>query len=111
MNEAKTLIEATCPDCRGPLSELRDGAFAEYSCLVGHRYSPRALLAAHSEAQEKALWAAVVALEESANLAHRLAPRFKEETGNRLREQGNRRVEKAAIIREIASGLEPFVTE
>jgi two-component system chemotaxis response regulator CheB len=61
-------INATCPECRGPLSEIRDGDIVEYECLIGHRYAPRALLHAHAQTQERALWAAVVALEEAENL-------------------------------------------
>ena len=111
MKEVKTLIEATCPDCRGPLSELRNGAISEYTCLVGHRYSPRALLTAHSEAQEKALWAAVVALEEAVNIVNRLAPQLSEEVAARLRAQVDQRIAVAVEIRNMLSRLEPFATE
>jgi two-component system chemotaxis response regulator CheB len=94
------------------MTELRhdDGVF-EYRCLVGHRYSPRTLLAAHSEAQEKALWAAVVALEEAANLAREVSPRFNEEVAGRLRAQGDKRLKQAAEIRGVLQDLEPFQTE
>jgi hypothetical protein len=34
------LIEGACPECRGPLTEVRDGDIVEFRCLVGHRYSP-----------------------------------------------------------------------
>jgi two-component system chemotaxis response regulator CheB len=111
MEEAKTSIEATCPDCRGPLSEVRHGAVAEYVCLVGHRYSARALLSAHSDTQEKALWAAVVALEEAATLANRLAPVFHADVGARLRKQAASRIEHAAEIRKVIAALEPMAAE
>jgi two-component system, chemotaxis family, protein-glutamate methylesterase/glutaminase len=105
----KKLIEATCPDCRGSLGEIRhDGGTPEFVCMIGHRYSAQALLAAHYEAQKRALWAAVVALEESANVASTAAPQFPEEAGTRLRAQGERRIQQAAGIRKVLEGLEPF---
>ena len=33
----------TCPECRGPLSEERQGRIVEYACGVGHRYTPLAM--------------------------------------------------------------------
>ena len=49
MNEKKRLIEATCPECRGPLSEVQYDRIVELRCLVEHAYSPKSLLEAHSE--------------------------------------------------------------
>jgi len=104
------LIEATCPDCRGPLTELRHEGIYEYRCLVGHRYSAPALLAAHSETQERALWSAVLALEESAVIARELAPQFSEAVGAKLIEQAQGRLQQASDIRAILLNLEPFHT-
>jgi two-component system chemotaxis response regulator CheB len=83
----------------------------EYRCLVGHRYSTRTLLAAHSEAQEKALWSAVVALEEAANIANEVAPQFGDEAAERLRAQGQKRLKQASEIRALLQDLEPFRAE
>ena len=110
-DEITRVLQATCPDCRGPLSESAYGEFREYSCLVGHRYSARALLLAHSETQEKSLWAAVVALEEAANLVQQTASDFPEEVAKRLQEQAARKLQQAAEIRRILAQLEPFQTE
>jgi two-component system chemotaxis response regulator CheB len=63
----------TCPECRGPITESRRQSFSEFSCRVGHRYSPETFLAAHAETRERTLWAAVVALEEGAQVARDLA--------------------------------------
>jgi len=76
MNEKKELIEATCPECRGPVSEVRYNGLLEFRCLVGHAYSPKSLLEAHSETEERALWAAVVALEETERLVDAVAESF-----------------------------------
>jgi two-component system chemotaxis response regulator CheB len=106
----RTAIEATCPDCRGPLSLSIYGGLREYSCLVGHRYSARGLLQAHSETQEKSLWAAVVALEEACNLVEAVAEDYPDDVVNRLREQADKKKEQAAKIRRILQELEAFRT-
>ncbi len=46
MGEQRRLINATCPECRGPLSAVTTGGIVEYQCLIGHRYSPQGLLIA-----------------------------------------------------------------
>jgi len=81
----------------------------EYRCLVGHAYSPPTVLEAHSEAQEKALWAAVVALEEAANLARIVAPQFGTAVAARLeRQEEKKKLVQAAEVRAILDRLEPF---
>ena len=110
--ENKEIIEATCPDCRGPLSRLsHDEAVFEYRCLVGHAYSARTLLAAHTDAQEKALWAAALALEEAANLVRAVSPELPPDVAERLQIQVQVKLQQAAEIRTILERLEPFQTE
>ena len=109
--ETKQLIEATCPDCRGPLSEIRLDDLSQYRCLVGHLYSARSLLQAHGEAQEKALWSAVVALEESANIIQAVAPELPLILVERLREQVEKKLAQASEIKKILEQLEPFQTD
>ena len=60
---------------------------------------------------EVLLWAAVLALEESANLVKEIAPQFSEETAARLFAQGDKRLKQAADIRALLQDLEPFQTE
>jgi two-component system chemotaxis response regulator CheB len=108
---AKKAIEATCPDCRGPLSVSAYDGLREYSCLVGHRYSARVLLQAHSEAQERSLWAAVVALEEAGNLVGEVVDDFPADVVERLREQAVKKKDQAAALRRILQELESFRTE
>jgi len=109
--QTKEIVEATCPDCRGPLSEVKEGGLREYRCLVGHSYSAKSLLHAHSEAQEKALWAAVVALEESANLVSSVAEIFPPNIAADLLSQAEKKQRQAVQIREILKDLEAFKTE
>ena len=63
----------TCPECRGPLTEERQGRIIEFRCRVGHAYAPLALYEEHREAVERTLWATLVALEEAADIAERMA--------------------------------------
>lgn len=109
--ETKQSIEATCPDCRGPLSEIRENDMPEYRCLVGHAYSARTLLQAHSAAQETALWAAVVALEEAAVLVRSVASQLPARVAERLEKQATEKQQQASDIRTILERLEPFQTE
>ena len=68
------ITELRCPDCGGTLWETGD-EFPRYRCRVGHAFSPESLVAQQSAALEEAMWAAVVALEERADLADRMARR------------------------------------
>jgi two-component system chemotaxis response regulator CheB len=109
--ETKRLLNATCPDCRGPLSEIDTDGLHEYRCLVGHAYAARTLLQSHSAAQEKALWSAVVALEESAKLVDAVEPEMPPDVIERLRQQAIQKQKQADEIRKVIEQLEPFQTE
>lgn len=62
----------TCPECRGPLYE--NGANkTEFRCRVGHVLSLRTLFEEHTSTQERKLYEAIVALDEGAELAERVA--------------------------------------
>ena len=100
-------LNATCPDCRGPLSEVIEHGAREYRCLVGHRFSTIGLLRAHSEAQERALWAAVVGLEEAAVIAREIAACTPHASATLLR-QADEKTRQAQFIRGVLEQLEPF---
>ena len=68
-------VHAHLPECGGLLFEAADGDLLHFRCHVGHAFSEETLLAAQSDALEGALWGAVRALEEKAELARRLAER------------------------------------
>ena len=103
MNTENTKI--TCPDCRGALERVADGELVQYRCRVGHTYSGQSAVAAHAPTEENTLWAAVVALDEGADLCDevaatldgdaaeelRLNAKLKRDLGERLR----------AIVREL----------
>lgn len=65
----------TCPDCGGTLWEIKDGRAVRYQCHVGHQYAPDGLETSQREAIDRAMWSAVRALEEHAELKSRLAKR------------------------------------
>ncbi|CAN5840670.1 chemotaxis protein CheB [soil metagenome] len=59
-----------CPDCSGSLMEVKIG---NYRCRVGHAWTSDALLVAHDEEVEGALWVALRSLQEKVKLSRRLA--------------------------------------
>jgi phytoene/squalene synthetase len=63
---------------------------------------------AHSEAQEKALWSAVVALRETATLVDSLSDRFPSDVLEKLRAQVNLKQQQATAVQHIIEQLEPF---
>lgn len=106
--EHDELIQATCPECRGPLRRVALDHIHEYECLVGHKYSARVLLEAHSETQERALWAAIVALEETRNLVAAVREDLPPEVVEGLDAQAKVKHEQAIVIRRLVEQLEPF---
>ena len=63
----------TCPDCGGALWQIQEGQLARFQCHVGHRYSSESLVLHQDGRVEAALWTAVRALEERAELRRRMA--------------------------------------
>jgi two-component system chemotaxis response regulator CheB len=66
----------TCPDCGGSLWKVDDYGVERYRCRVGHLFSDDGLLLGKQEALEAAVWAAMVALEEKADVCRRIARRL-----------------------------------
>jgi two-component system chemotaxis response regulator CheB len=93
-----------CPQCHGPLWELREDDVLRYRCRVGHAYSEQAMIDAQGDAVEAALWAALEALQERSELLHRVADRV-DDKAPRSRDQFRKGArdadERAAIIRRV----------
>lgn len=68
--------DLSCPDCGGTLRESLVHGVVHFRCRTGHAYSPETLLAKQSDVVEAALWAAVRALQENAELARRMERRL-----------------------------------
>jgi len=67
------LVPLSCPECGGPLWEIRSENFARYRCHVGHAFTAKALLSDQRESIERALWGALRALKERAKVLSNLA--------------------------------------
>ena len=65
----------SCPECDGPLWEQREGDAVGYRCRIGHAFSEDSLVVEQGSAVEAALWSALEALEERAELLQRVGAR------------------------------------
>jgi two-component system chemotaxis response regulator CheB len=95
------LTPIVCPICQGALTEAHAGAFEHFRCHVGHAFSMESLVREQSESLERALWAAVRALEESSGLSRRLALRERGVLSQRFSEKAQTQNEQAELIRQI----------
>jgi two-component system chemotaxis response regulator CheB len=102
----------TCPECHGGLWETRDGGIVLYRCRTGHAFSPESLVSEQHQHVERALWAALRALEEKAAMLRRMSIRFRDRdqrrSAVRLEERANSILEEAVTVRRILRGLEPI---
>ena len=95
--------DVVCPICQGALTEGQLGGVASFRCHVGHAFSPAALLAEQAESLERALWAAVRALEESARMARRMIPADKS-LRHRFAEKALTQQQHADVVRRMLLG-------
>lgn len=102
------LTDLTCPDCRGTIWEIAREKGVEFRCRVGHTYSPLSMLSGHFATEEKALYAAIVALDEGASLSTRLAATFDETTAERLHQEARERQAEAEKLRRLVSQRTAF---
>ncbi len=96
--------ELVCPLCRGALTEASLGDFQQFQCHVGHTFSLQSILGQQTEETERALWASVRALTESAALATRMAGRNSGELRRRFQENAETLIRQASVIRAILTG-------
>lgn len=97
----------SCPTCNGVLREVADETL-RFRCRVGHAFGADSLLHAQSETIDDALWVALRALQERAELATRLRKRMEERGRERLATRYERQREEAeraaARLRELLLG-------
>ena len=84
-------VPLSCPECNGPMYEVKEGELTRFQCFVGHAFSPESLSEEHTEALERALWTAVRKLKERIVLHEELIKRKQRNKGedeliNRLEE-------------------------
>jgi two-component system chemotaxis response regulator CheB len=109
-NRAKGELSGfVCPECKGPLWELRDGKVVKLRCRVGHTFTEEALEREQAIALEGAMWTALTALVEKGDFSRRLAERFRRgghvETARRYEGQAQNAVEQANLIRTALRNL------
>jgi two-component system, chemotaxis family, protein-glutamate methylesterase/glutaminase len=104
----------TCPDCGGVLFAQDEGGLTRYRCSVGHAFSIESLSGAQAGQLEGALWTAVRALEDRAELLRHMAERSQSRGASRstrsFREQANDLEGRAALIRDSIEAARPSVT-
>lgn len=104
MSTEKTRL--TCPECRGSLERIEQGGgLLQYRCRVGHAYSGQSAVAAHAATEENTLWAAVVALEEGADLFEDVANTLGGREAERLRADAENKRELAERVRGVLQEL------
>jgi two-component system, chemotaxis family, protein-glutamate methylesterase/glutaminase len=98
-----------CPDCGGALWEMKDGEMVRFRCRVGHAYNEEALLEAQTEGIERAMWAALRALEEATAQANSMTERMRnrghDSIARRLSEKAREHETRARIIRHALQSL------
>ena len=72
-NQIGSPTALACPDCGGPLWQVKNDALVRFRCSVGHAYTAANLLESQGDAVEKALWVALRTLEERARMLRRMA--------------------------------------
>ena len=90
-----------CPDCHGVLWEVDEEKLLRFRCRVGHSYTAEALNVALSQSMESALWTAMRALEEKADLLRRMAARADRRAATRFAEQAESYHQHAAALRNM----------
>jgi len=93
--------QIVCPACQGSMTETIEGGLLRYRCHVGHAFSVDSLLAEQSESLEAALWASVRCLEESAQLADRLANTSERRLAPRFRDKAAALRQHAGLIQDV----------
>jgi two-component system chemotaxis response regulator CheB len=100
--------ELVCPLCHGVLTEVTVGDFRHFRCHVGHAFSLDSLLGEQGEDVERALWAAVRSLEESAALSRRLRhAQHDQELRRRFGDKEAHLTRQADVLRRILLHGEP----
>ncbi|HJQ74305.1 MAG TPA: chemotaxis protein CheB [Gaiellaceae bacterium] len=99
-----------CPACGGVLRELDDDDLLRFRCRVGHAYTAESVTNGQAESVETALWTALRALLERAELCDRLAARVGNAGADRSRGRfeafAQEAREQAETIRRLLAGAD-----
>jgi two-component system chemotaxis response regulator CheB len=98
----------SCPACGGVLWELEDDDLLRFRCRVGHAYTAEGAAEAQGESVDAALWTALRALQERAQLSDRLAERVGRAGASKSRARfeafAREAREQADVIRHVLAG-------
>jgi two-component system chemotaxis response regulator CheB len=103
-DEPGVAAEIVCPSCQGKLTESALNGFQVFRCHVGHAFSLESVAAEQADEIERALWAAVRALEEGAALSRRLAAGASGHLRQRFEEKEAAQAQQAHVIRNFPPG-------
>src|SRR5262249_743634 len=92
VKELGALVPLICPDCGGPLWELRHKKLVRYRGRLGHAFTEESLLEGQSVVLEQTLWAAVHTMEERTRTLTSLASSSRERGQHQLAELYETRV-------------------
>jgi two-component system chemotaxis response regulator CheB len=94
-----------CPDCQGPLQRVESGRLTQWTCAVGHSFSPESLTEAQTDALERVLWVAVRTLTERAQVQRQSTGRLEGALAERMRERADATAQDVELIRSILDRL------
>jgi two-component system, chemotaxis family, protein-glutamate methylesterase/glutaminase len=103
-DEPGVAADLVCPTCQGKLTETRLNGFQTFRCHVGHAFSLESVATEQADEVERALWAAVRAIEEGAALARRLAASTHGYLRQKFDEKEELQSQQANVIRNILLG-------
>lgn len=105
----------TCPECRGVLTQLREGSILRFRCHTGHAFSANTLLESSAEQVEARLWDAVRAIDETVMLLNAMGEEFTRSGDLRAAqlcfEKARQTNERSRPIRQSATDEEPARAE
>jgi two-component system chemotaxis response regulator CheB len=93
-----------CPSCHGEMTEVEVNGFQRFRCHTGHAFSLASADAEQAEEVERALWAAIRALDESAALTRRLSIRSVPELRRRFADRSELATRQSALLRRLLLG-------
>lgn len=109
------LSPLTCPECRGVLTQLREGRILRFRCHTGHAFSANTLLESSTEQVEARLWDAVRAIDETVMLLNSMGEEFTRNgdlrAAERCFEKARHAHQHSQPIREAATREQPVSSE
>src|SRR5262245_34938243 len=104
------LTTLDCPECGGPLWELRDGERRRFRCRIGHAFSEENLVDQQAERIERSLLVAMRTLEERSRMLDRLSEMSRDRSrlgeADRFARDRDETSAHAEVLRELLASFE-----